>query len=98
MNAVTYLDMAMRARPTSDAPEQVVAKISELAGHPVPASGENAEVARAGPIPLSPASATGVGIGAAAGLLRPILGRVPFLFSARMLGARRRWRDPMSPR
>ena len=86
MNAVTYLDMAMRARPTSDAPEQVVAKISELAGHPVPGIGEERKNRLAGLGPLA-GIATGVGIGAAAGLLRPILRQVPFLFSAGMLGA-----------
>ena len=36
LNAVTYLDMALRGRPTSDTPEQTVRRLSEVTHVPVP--------------------------------------------------------------
>lgn len=35
LNAVAYADMALRGRPSSEAPAQVVEKIAEDVGHPV---------------------------------------------------------------
>jgi len=86
LNAVTYLDMALRARPASETPQHAVDKIADRSGHPVPGSGEEKENRLGGLGPLA-GIATGVGVGAAAGLLRPILGRLPTLVGATLLGA-----------
>lgn len=85
LNAVTYLDMAVRARPASDIPQQAVAKIAERSGRPVPGHGEERENRLGGLGPLA-GIATGVGLGAAAGLLRPILRRLPTVVGATVLG------------
>jgi hypothetical protein len=85
LNAVTYLDMAVRARPPSDTPEKAVEKIAEVAGRSVPGEGEVRENRLAGLGPLA-GIATGVGIGAAAGLFRPILRHLPTVVGATLLG------------
>lgn len=36
LNAVTYLDMAIRGRPASDTPQQMVARVSEATHVAVP--------------------------------------------------------------
>jgi hypothetical protein len=51
LNAVTYLDMAVRARPASTAGEDSVAKLTELAHVPL-GEGESADNRRAGLGPL----------------------------------------------
>ncbi|MFN2519051.1 MAG: hypothetical protein ABR604_08430 [Jatrophihabitantaceae bacterium] len=86
LNAVTYIDMAVRARPPSDTPQQAVAAIAERAGHPVPGHGAEQENRLGGLGPLA-GIATGVGIGAAAGLLGPLIRRLPTLVGASLLGA-----------
>jgi hypothetical protein len=68
LNAVTYLDMALRGRPASSTPEQTVEKLAAAAGTPVPGDDETRSNRLAGLGPLT-GIATGVGIGAAAGLL-----------------------------
>jgi hypothetical protein len=40
LNAVTYLDMVVRARPASDTPEQSVRKLSEKTGITIPGNDE----------------------------------------------------------
>jgi hypothetical protein len=69
LNAVTYLDMAVRARPTSSTPEDTVAKLAEAAHVRIPGEGEDRENRLAGLGPLS-GIVTGVGIGALLGLAR----------------------------
>ncbi len=86
LNAVTYLDMAVRGRPSSDTPQQAVEKLAEQAGVDVPGEGETRDNRIQGLGPLA-GIATGVGIGVAAGLLRPIVGRLPTLIGAPLLGA-----------
>lgn len=86
LNAVTYLDMAVRARPASDTPQKAVEKIAEVAGRPVPGEGEEKQN-RLGGLGSLAGIATGVGIGAAAGLLRPVLRRLPTVVGAAVLGA-----------
>lgn len=86
LNAVTYLDMAVRARPASDTPQKAVEKIAEGAGRPVPGEGEEKQNRLGGLGPLA-GIATGVGIGAAAGLFRPILRHLPTVVGATLLGA-----------
>jgi hypothetical protein len=86
LNAVTYLDMAVRGRPASDIPQQAVEKLAEQAGVDVPGEGDKHDNRIQGLGPLA-GIATGVGIGAAAGLLRPIIGRLPTVVGAPLLGA-----------
>jgi hypothetical protein len=85
LNAVTYLDMALRARPASDTPQKAVERIAEVAGRPVPGQGAERENRLGGLGPLA-GIGTGVGIGAAAGLLRPILRHLPTIVGATLLG------------
>lgn len=85
LNAATYLDMSLRARPASELPEQAVEKIADQAGHPVPGSGEEKDNRLTGLGSLS-GIATGVGIGAAAALLGPLLRILPVGISSLLLG------------
>jgi hypothetical protein len=85
LNAVTYLDMALRARPASSTPEQAVDEIARRSGHPVPGDGKERERRLAGMGPLA-GIATGVGVGIAAGLLRPLLFRLPATAGAIAVG------------
>lgn len=85
LNAVTYLDMAARGRPTSDAPQQVVEKLSGQAGVQIPGQGEERENRLAGLGPLA-GVLTGVGVGAVAGLFGPVFGRLPLVVSGVLLG------------
>lgn len=86
LNAVTYLDMAVRARPASSTPQQSVEVMAQKLGHPVPGEGERHENRLAGLGPLN-GIAVGVGIGAVAGLLRPVLARLPLPVGATVIGA-----------
>ncbi|WP_218606103.1 hypothetical protein, partial [Pseudonocardia abyssalis] len=79
LNAVTTLDVAVRDRPASDAPEQVVAALADRAGVDVP-DGRLAALA-----PLA-GTATGVGVGAAAGALRAAGVRLPTVVGGPLLG------------
>jgi len=85
LNAVTYLDMAWRARPASDLPEQAVDEWAKRAGRPVPGEGQQRQNRLHGLGPLA-GIGTGVGVGMAAGLLRPIVTRLPAVFGAALLG------------
>jgi hypothetical protein len=86
LNAVTYLDMALRGRPASDAPERSVETIAERSGHPVPGEGDTRKNRLTGLGALA-GIATGVGIGAAVGLLRAAGVRVPDQWGAVAVGA-----------
>jgi hypothetical protein len=86
LNAATYVDMAVRARPASDTPERAVEKVTGDLGVPVPGQGAERENRLHGLGPLA-GIATGVGIGVAAGLLRPVVARLPILLSAPLVGA-----------
>ncbi|MGW4564544.1 hypothetical protein ACWEN3_19720, partial [Streptomyces sp. NPDC004561] len=75
LNAVTYLDMALRARPSSGAPEAVVDKVTTKAGHPVPDSdGKDNRLTGLGALT---GIAVGVGTGVAVALLHRAGVRVP---------------------
>jgi hypothetical protein len=76
LNAVTYLDMAARARPASTTPDDTVRKAQELAGIDLGESTEDAENRRSALGALL-GIASGVATGALYGLLRPRLRRVP---------------------
>jgi hypothetical protein len=74
LNAVTYLDMAIRGRPSSSTPEDTVEKLSDTIGVPVPGDEETRRNRLSGLGPLLGAVA-GVGAGAALGAL--LCGRRP---------------------
>ena len=86
LNALTYLDMSVRARPASELPQRAVEELADRADHPVPGSGEDKQNRLTGLGSLS-GIATGVGIGAAAGLFGPILRHLPLAFSSVLIGA-----------
>lgn len=69
LNAVTYLDMVVRGRPTSSTPEDTVEKLSEKTHVPIPGDKETRGNRVAGLGPLTGLVA-GVAIGAALGLAR----------------------------
>lgn len=71
LNAVTYLDMAGRGRGTSSTPEQTVEKAADLAGVQVPGD-EDSRQNRVSGLGALTGIATGVGVGAALGLLRAL--------------------------
>ncbi len=69
LNAVTYLDMVARGRPTSSTPEDTVEQLSAKTHVPIPGNDQTREnrVAALGPLT---GLAAGVGVGAALGLAR----------------------------
>lgn len=82
LNAVTYVDMAVRARPSSSTPEDTVAKLADTAGVQIPGDDEERENRTQGLGPLTGILA-GVGTGALLGLARhlgwrpnPVVGAV----------------------
>jgi len=86
LNAVTYLDMAVRGRPASDAPEQLVRRLADRAGVDLPGGRKERSNRVAGLGPLA-GSATGVGIGVLAGALRSAGLRLPTVVGGPLLGA-----------
>jgi hypothetical protein len=85
LNAATYVDMTVRARPTSETPQQTVETIEEKLPVSIPGEGEDRDNRLAGLGSLS-GIATGVGIGVAAGLLRRMGLRLPLPVGAVLTG------------
>ncbi len=69
LNAVTYLDMALRARPASSTPQETVKKLASEAHLTIPGNDEARQNRLGGLGPLTGLVA-GVGVGAALGLAR----------------------------
>lgn len=69
LNAATFLDMAVRARPASSTPEQTVERGAELIGAPLP-DDEDEKQARESGIGSLLGTLAGVGAGVALGALR----------------------------
>ncbi|RKS08531.1 hypothetical protein DFP74_4241 [Nocardiopsis sp. Huas11] len=69
LNTVTYLDMALRARPASTTPETTVQKVEELTGTPLAEDSQEEANRRSGIGPLL-GIATGVVAGALYGAAR----------------------------
>src|SRR5919206_3917713 len=69
LNAVTYLDMAVRGRGSSSTPEQTVETLAEKAHVPIPGEGETRQNRLQGLGPLTGLVA-GVGVGVLTGLAR----------------------------
>lgn len=86
LNATTQLDMAVRGRPTSDAPEQVVATLAEKAGGSIPGGRRQRANRLAGLGPLS-GTLTGVAVGGVGGVLRAAGLRLPALVGGPLMGA-----------
>jgi hypothetical protein len=86
LNAITYLDMAIRARPSSDTPSQAVEQLAAKAGTQVPGEGDEHDNRLAGLGPLA-GIVTGTAVGVAAAFARPVLARIPAPLAAAMLGA-----------
>ncbi|GHE76171.1 MULTISPECIES: hypothetical protein [Streptomyces] len=86
LNAVTYADMALRGRPTSSVPEDVVDRITADTGHPVPGTGDLRENRLTGLGALS-GIAVGVGAGAAVALVHRAGVRVPLWLGGPVTGA-----------
>ena len=74
LNAVTYLDMAVRGRSSSSTPEQLVETVTDKAGATVPGDDDTRQNRLQGLGPLS-GIAVGVTVGAAAGLVGQLLHR-----------------------
>ena len=77
LNAVTYLDMVLRARPASSTPADTVRKIENVTHLPLSADGPDSEAAanRREGLGALLGIATGLGVGAVYGLVRSRLGR-----------------------
>jgi hypothetical protein len=85
LNAVTYLDMAVRGRGASDTPQQTVDTLAGKADLEVPGEGDTRDNRLAGLGSLS-GIVTGVGVGAAFGLLRRAGFRPPALIGGALVG------------
>jgi hypothetical protein len=85
LNAVTYLDMAWRGRPSSTTPQQAVEELAERAGRPIPGTGQERDNRLDGLGALT-GVVTGIGVGALAGLLRALVLRLGPLLGPVLLG------------
>jgi len=85
LNAVTYLDMAVRARPSSSTPQQMVEKGAEALGVEVPGEGEARENRLAGLGPMA-GIVTGLGVGLVYGMLDAVRLRPPRTLGALLAG------------
>jgi hypothetical protein len=85
LNAATYLDMAVRGRPASSTPEDTVRAIAGRAGVEVPGD-ERTRKNRLSGLGALAGAATGVGIGAAYGVLRRAGVRLPGPVAALAVG------------
>lgn len=86
LNAATYLDMVLRARPASSTPEQTVEKTEDLTGWSL-SSDDEAEQNRRSGLGALLGIATGLGTGAVYALVRPRLGlAAPFALRALVAG------------
>jgi hypothetical protein len=86
LNAITYLDMAVRARPSSAAPSQAVEQLAQKAGAGIPGQGDDRDNRLAALGPLA-GIMTGTIVAVAAAFARPILARIPSPLAAAALGA-----------
>lgn len=97
LNAVTYLDMAVRGRPASSTPEETVETLADKAHVPVPGDEESRDNRLSGLGPLT-GQLTGVGVGALLGLARAAGWRpgVALATAAATLGAMAGSNGPMT--
>ncbi|WP_331772485.1 hypothetical protein OG948_54220 (plasmid) [Embleya sp. NBC_00888] len=86
LDAVTYADMAGRARPASETPQRTIDTIARRIGHPVEGDSDT-RVNRLTGLGALSGIVTGVGVGAAFGLLRGIGLRPPIWAGSLLVGA-----------
>jgi hypothetical protein len=86
LNAITYLDMAVRARPSSSTPSQAVEEMAHRAGASIPGEGDDHDNRLAGLGPLT-GILTGLATGIAAAFARPVLARLPAPLAVMTVGA-----------
>ena len=86
LNAATYLDMAVRGRPSSSTPQDTAEQLASRAGVGIPGDEETRQNRLSGLGPLFGA-ATGVGVGALFGLVRWAGVRLPAPVAAAVVGA-----------
>jgi hypothetical protein len=86
LNAATYADMALRGRGESDMPQRAVEQLAHQVGQEIPGQGDTRRHRLDGLGSLS-GIATGVGLGAVASVLGPVLRRLPVPVSGVLLGA-----------
>jgi len=86
LNAVTYLDMAVRARPASSTPQDTVEKVTAKAHLDVPGEGDDRDN-RVSALGALTGLATGVAVGAGYGLARGLGFRPPVLAGALVTAA-----------
>ncbi|WP_369139009.1 hypothetical protein [Modestobacter versicolor] len=86
LHAVTYLDMALRGRPASTVPEQLVDAIADATGTAVPGRGAERDARRRGLGELA-GIVNGVGLGVVFSLVRSAGVRLPFPVGAVVKGA-----------
>lgn len=86
LNAVTYLDMTARARPTSSTPEDTAEKLANAVGINIPGDEDDRSNRLSGLGPLL-GMAAGLGIGAALGMARSLGFRPNLLVAGVLTGA-----------
>ena len=84
LNAATYADMAVRARPPSSVPAEVAGQLAERAG--VDLSDEETAQNRKSALGALSGFAVGLGVGTAYGLVRPHLGDISKPLAGTVLG------------
>lgn len=85
LNAVTYLDQALRARPAGDTPSKTVEALADATDTAVPGDAEERENRFAGLGPLA-GLAVGMGVGAVAGALRAYSIKIPKVLASAIIG------------
>jgi hypothetical protein len=86
LHAATYLDMALRGRPASTVPQQLVDAVADAAGTAVPGHGAQRDARRRGLGELA-GIANGVGLGVVFSAVRSAGVRMPFPVGAVVKGA-----------
>lgn len=87
LNIVTYLDVAVRGRAQSEVPSQAVEKIAGKAGLAVLTAQDETTKNRRSGVGALLGYATGLGVGAGYGIVRPLIGWVPLPLRAFAVGA-----------
>ena len=97
LNIATYVDIAVRGRPSSQVPAKVAGALTQSVGMPLAAEAHGQENVshdeqekaqhRLSGLGALMGYATGLGIGALYGLARPALRRLPLPLAGLMLGA-----------
>ncbi|MCL2734835.1 MAG: hypothetical protein FWE15_33080 [Actinomycetia bacterium] len=85
LNAVSYADMVLRARPASGAPERTVSTLADKAGVEIPGDGSQKQNRLAGLGPLS-GIAVGIGVGVVVGAAAAAGARPPWWAQAPLAG------------